>query len=77
VTETSILGLTVFKDKILNGEKRQTIRKARKTPIKVGDTLYLYWILRTKQCELLKVVKCTESTLEVLGSDVVNKYYWR
>lgn len=56
-----LLGFSVFKDKILNGEKRQTIRKARKIPIKVGDTLYLYWKPRTKQCELLKVVKCTES----------------
>jgi len=56
-----ILGFTVFKDKILNGEKRQTIRKARKIPIKVGDTLYLYWKLRTRQCELLKAVKCTEA----------------
>jgi len=25
----------------------------------VGDTLYLYWHLRKKDCELLKVVKCT------------------
>jgi len=56
-----IIGFTVFKDKILNGEKRQTIRKARKIPIKVGDTLYLYWKLKTKQCERLKVAKCTES----------------
>ncbi|MDI6826835.1 MAG: hypothetical protein QMD36_06700 [Candidatus Aenigmarchaeota archaeon] len=56
-----ILGFTVFKNEILNGEKRQTIRKARKIPIKVGDTLYLHWKLRTKQCELLKVVKCTEA----------------
>jgi hypothetical protein len=56
-----LLGFSVFKDKILNGEKRQTIRKTRKIPINVGDTLYLYWKLRTKQCEPLKVVKCAES----------------
>jgi hypothetical protein len=60
-TKMPLLGFSVFKDKILNGEKRQTIRKARKIPINIGDTLYLYWKLRTKQCELLKVVKCTES----------------
>ncbi|MCJ7761495.1 hypothetical protein MUP59_10225 [Candidatus Bathyarchaeota archaeon] len=46
---------------MLNGEKRQTIRKARKIRIEVGDMLYLYWKLRTKQCELLKVVNCTKS----------------
>ena len=55
-----ILGFTVFKDKILDGEKCQTIRKARKVPIKVGGMLYIYWKLRTKQCEMLRVVKCTE-----------------
>jgi len=57
-----LIGFTVFKDKILSGEKRQTIRKARKIPIKEGDTLYLYWHLRQKDCELLKVVKCVSAT---------------
>lgn len=56
-----LIGFTVLKEKVLNGEKRQTIRKARKRPVKVGDTLYLYWHLRRKDCELLKVVKCTET----------------
>jgi len=56
-----LIGFTVMKEEILSGEKRQTIRKARKIPIKVGDTLYLYWHLRRKDCELLKVVKCTET----------------
>jgi len=55
-----LIGFTVFKDKIISGEKRQTIRKPRKRPIKVGDTLYLYWHLRQKDCELLQVVKCKE-----------------
>lgn len=50
-----------MREKILSGEKRQTIRKARKHPIKVGDTLYLYWHLRRKDCELLKVAKCIET----------------
>jgi len=55
------IGFTMFKEKIISSEKRQTIRKHRKRPIKVGDTLYLYWHLRRKDCELLKVVKCVET----------------
>ena len=48
-----LLGFTKLKDKILNGSKTQTIRKPRKVPIKVGDKLYIYWKLRTKECEKL------------------------
>jgi len=55
-----LIGFTVMKSEILNGQKRQTIRKLRKHPIKVGDTLYLYWHLRRKDCQLLKIAKCTE-----------------
>jgi len=56
-----LIGFTVMKDKILSGEKWQTIRPARKRPVKVGDPLYLYWHLRQKDCELLKTVKCRET----------------
>lgn len=52
------IGFTVMKDKILSGEKRQTIRAVSKRKINPGDTLYLYWHLRQKDCELLKVTKC-------------------
>ena len=47
-----------FIEAIKSGEKNQTIRKSRKYPIKVGDTLYLYAGLRTKNAEKLKEVKC-------------------
>lgn len=53
-----LIGFTVMKEEILSGEKRQTIRKPWKRQIKVGDKLYLYWHLRQKDCELLKVTKC-------------------
>ena len=36
---------------ILDGRKRQTIRKERRTPIKVGDALTLYWKQRTKKAD--------------------------
>lgn len=55
-----LLGFTVFKDKILNGEKTQTIRKLRKKPIMLGDKLYLYWHLRQKDCEKLGETICIE-----------------
>ena len=48
-----LLGFTKLKDKLLDGSKTQTIRKPRKHPIKVGDKLYIYWKLRTKECEKL------------------------
>lgn len=48
-----LLGFTKLKDKLLDGSKTQTIRKPRKNPLKVGDILFIYWKLRTKQCEKL------------------------
>ena len=49
------VNFTVFIDKILSGEKRQTIRKAGKKwdKVKVGDKLTLYTGLRTKECRKL------------------------
>lgn len=56
-----ILGFTMFKEKILDGTKRQTIRKLGKAPPKKkGDMLYLYWHLRAKDCEVLGKSVCTE-----------------
>ena len=48
-----LLGFTKLKEKLLDGSKTQTIRKPRKHPIKVGDKLFIYWKLRTKECEKL------------------------
>ena len=48
-----------FAAAVESGEKCQTIRKQRKNPIKVGDPLYLYTGMRTKQCRKLKETKCT------------------
>jgi hypothetical protein len=56
-----LIGFTVFKEKILDGTKRQTIRKLRKYPVKEGDKLYLYWHLRQKDCEKLCETICTET----------------
>lgn len=47
------LSFSIFKEKLLSGTKCQTIRKPRKRPLKVGDKLYVFWKLRTKECERL------------------------
>ncbi len=55
------LSFSVFREKILSGEKTQTIRVLRKRPFQVGDKLYLYWHQRSKDCEKLGEVICTEA----------------
>ncbi|MBQ6533650.1 MAG: hypothetical protein IJI37_00625 [Opitutales bacterium] len=49
------VNFTVFIDKILSGDKRQTIRRAspKWANVKPGDKLTLYTGLRTKQCRKL------------------------
>lgn len=49
-----------MKEKLLDGSKTQTIRKPRKYPIKLGDRLFIYWKLRTKECEKLGEGKVTK-----------------
>ena len=44
------------------GTKRQTIRQVWKRPIKVGDALYLYTGLRTKEARKLKTTACASVT---------------
>ncbi|RLF33714.1 MAG: hypothetical protein DRN08_05285, partial [Thermoplasmata archaeon] len=55
-----IIGFTLFRDKIIKGEKTQTIRRPRKRKIKVGDTLYLWWKPRTKDAEFIGETVCIE-----------------
>jgi hypothetical protein len=43
---------------IKSGEKRQTIRRIRKYPVRPGDSLYLYYGLRTKNCRLIMETTC-------------------
>ena len=57
------ISFKVFREKLENGTKRQTIRLARKRPIVVGDKLYLYWHQRQKDCRPIlvngeSVVRC-------------------
>ncbi|NRA88534.1 MAG: hypothetical protein HRU28_14355 [Rhizobiales bacterium] len=48
-----------FAPAVENKTKVQTIRKARKRPIKPGEKLQLYTGMRTKQCRKLHNAICT------------------
>jgi len=54
------ISFSVFKDKILSGAKRQTIRAIRKNPIKEGEKLYMWWKQRSSEREKLGEAKCTK-----------------
>ena len=51
-----------FKKAIISGEKRQTIRKQWKRPIKPGVTLFLSIGIRTPNYQRLKVAECSSVT---------------
>jgi hypothetical protein len=59
-----------FADLVSSGQKTQTIRQVRKCPIKVGDTLWLYTGMRTKQCRLLADAVVTD----VQGIQIIPAY---
>ena len=55
------LSFKVFKDKILSGEKTQTIRPIRVKPIKAGDRLSIYWKQRVpKKFECYKCLSVSK-----------------
>lgn len=61
------ISFSLFKEKLLSGEKCQTIRKPRKKPLKVGDVLHMFWKMRTKECEKLGITKITRIERKPLG----------
>jgi hypothetical protein len=54
------ISFSVFKGKILLGQKRNTICRIRKAPIKAGDNLFLYWHQRSPDNELMFTTYCTK-----------------
>jgi len=54
-----------FATPVQNGQKRQTIRRIWKRPIKAGDTLYLYTGMRTHKCRCLRKIEICKSTEEI------------
>ena len=60
-----------FATMVESGKKHQTIRKTRKRPIKVGDTLYLYTGMRTKSCRKLGEAVCKSAeNIEIFNTDL-------
>lgn len=49
-----------FSDRVEFGDKKQTIRRKRKRPIKLGDKLYLYTGMRTSCCRKLRSTRCDD-----------------
>lgn len=69
----ALISFSVFKDKILSGAKRHTIRAERKRPIKVGDKLYMWWKSRSpKEKEKLGESTCTNVLPIFINHDGVN-----
>lgn len=60
-----------FAGKVESGEKRQTIRKIRKNPIKKGDTLFQYTGMRTKKCRKLREDVCTHAIPLFIGRTIM------
>jgi len=58
---------------VKDGSKRQTIRSRRKKGFaKKGDTLYLYFAMRTKYCKKLKETTCKDArTIIITSSGIV------
>jgi len=60
-----------FAGSVESGEKAQTIRPMRKHPTKVGDTLYLFTGMRTKQCRRLRECTCISvEPIEIIPSGI-------
>jgi len=64
-----------FVDRILDGTKTQTIRNYRKYPLRVGETLYLYYGLRTKNSKKLKDATCKAIYHIIIDKDSVLIFY--
>jgi hypothetical protein len=62
-----------FKERFIpllkDGSKRQTIRKSRKGQAKPGDTVYLYFGMRTKYCTKIGEGTCINRSAIIITED--------
>lgn len=56
-----------FRESILSGRKRHTIRARRRRPTKPGETITLYTGMRTKNCQKIAESVCTKVQWIVIG----------
>lgn len=67
---------------LIDGSKKQTIRKKRRGQAKPGDILYLYFGMRTKYCKKIMEADCREvkeiiihkNGVVTVGGRKLNKY---
>lgn len=70
------ISFSTLKDKLLSGEKKQTIRPARTDywlRFKKGDRVVGYWKMRTKECEKLFESKLSENPFIITMMDFDNE----
>ena len=60
-----------FAEAVRNKTKRQTIRKLRVVPIRLGDTLYLYTGMRTKSCEKIGETFCRAAVPILIDGPII------
>ena len=65
----TLLSFSMFIEKVESGEKTQTIRSARKYPIKAEDVLDIWWKSRRPERRKLGRTPCLRVTPIVLGED--------
>jgi len=53
------LKFSIFRDKVLSGEKTQTVRGMNKMQVGSGDTLNLIWVESSREPELIGTTVCT------------------
>lgn len=69
------INFTVFQDKILDGSKRQTIRRTARC--KPGDRLQLYTGMRTKSCRKLGEAVCVNVLTVIIKRSYTSVGYHR
>jgi hypothetical protein len=60
-----------FADQVASGEKRQTIRKPRKTQLKEGDEVHLFTGMRTDHCRKLGVGRLIQVMPLIINAESV------
>jgi hypothetical protein len=70
-----------FAESVESGSKKQTIRANRKHPIRIGDTLYLFTGMRTRNCrrlgeataKMVRDITISESGVKIDGQAIYER----
>jgi len=70
------ISFSTLKNKLLNGEKKQTIRPRRTDywlRFRKGDPIHVYWRMRTRECEKLFESKLSEDPFIITMGDFTDE----